>query len=205
MVGHSDPNWPTIGRADHLGFDQGDSAAIPEDCRWPVLRDLQEEKLPRRYSAILETLYRPSGIVGTIFLKAQNEIQDSAKLRRLVGLIESGTWLGLGVDIKGSIYEGCWSRTNQRVTLKKRAMTRADLHDFVACYKSGRRHERAQADRLQRFVRADLIGRDKINFDRFGSGTTRWTTRTSCRSRMRSPPRLSRISKRRSTAFARLR
>jgi hypothetical protein len=33
-------------------------------------------------------LSRRSGIIGTIFLKAQNEIQDPARLRRPVGLIE---------------------------------------------------------------------------------------------------------------------
>src|SRR5690242_2683487 len=45
-------------------------SAIPEDCRWPVMRDLQGEELTRRYSAILDKLSRLSGIVGTIFLKA---------------------------------------------------------------------------------------------------------------------------------------
>ena len=59
-----------------------------------MLRDLQGEELTRRYSAILEKLSRRSAIVGTIFLKAQNEIQDPAKLRRLVGLIDGETWLG---------------------------------------------------------------------------------------------------------------
>ena len=53
-----------------------------------LLRDLQGEELTRRYSAILDKLPRLSGIVGTIFLKAQNEIQDPPKLRRLVGLID---------------------------------------------------------------------------------------------------------------------
>jgi type I restriction enzyme M protein len=43
------------------------SSAIPEDCRWAVLRDLQGEELTRRYSAILVELSRLSGIVGTIF------------------------------------------------------------------------------------------------------------------------------------------
>jgi hypothetical protein len=88
------------------GLIRGEGSSLPEDCRWPVLRDLQGEELTRRYSAILDELSRLSGIVGTIFLKAQNEIQDSAKLRRLVGLIDGETWLGLGVDVKGSIYEG---------------------------------------------------------------------------------------------------
>jgi type I restriction enzyme M protein len=97
------------------GLIKGERSAIPEDCRWPVLRDLQGEELTRRYSAILETLSRRSGIVGTIFLKAQNEIQDPAKLRRLVGLIDGETWLGLGVDVKGSIYEGLLERNAQEV------------------------------------------------------------------------------------------
>ena len=88
------------------GLIRGEGSAIPEDCRWPVLRDLQGEELTRRYSAILDQLSRHSGIVGTTFLKAQNEIRDPAKLRRLVGLIDGETWLGLGVDVKGSIYEG---------------------------------------------------------------------------------------------------
>ncbi len=88
------------------GLIKGEASAILEDCRWPVLRDLQGEELTRRYSGILDKLSRLSGIVGTIFLKAQKEIQDPAKLRRLVGLIDGETWLGLGVDVKGSIYEG---------------------------------------------------------------------------------------------------
>src|SRR5271157_4887132 len=95
------------------GLIKGEASAIPEDCRWPVLRDLQGEELTRRYTAILDKLSRLSGIVGTIFLKAQNEIQDPAKLRRLVGLIDGETWLGLGVDVKGSIYEGLLEKNAQ--------------------------------------------------------------------------------------------
>ena len=48
-------------------------------------------------------------------MKAQNEIQDPAKLRRLAGLIDGETWLGLGVDVKGSIYEGLLERNAQEV------------------------------------------------------------------------------------------
>ena len=33
-------------------------------------------------------------------------------------------------------------RTNQRFTLKERPMVRADLDDFIACYRSGRRSKR---------------------------------------------------------------
>lgn len=58
-------------------------------------------------------------------------------------------------------------RTNQRFTLKERPMTCADLDDFVACYKSGRWHERAETDRFRRFAHAELVARDKINLDIF--------------------------------------
>jgi type I restriction enzyme M protein len=58
-------------------------------------------------------------------------------------------------------------RTNQRFTLKERPMTRADLDDFVACYKSGRRHERVETERFRRFAHAELVARDKINLDIF--------------------------------------
>jgi type I restriction enzyme M protein len=86
-------------------------SAIPEECRWPILRDLQGEELTRRYSAILDQLFAPL----RHRLKAQNEIQDPPKLRRLVGLIDGETWLGLGVDVKGSIYEGLLERNAQEV------------------------------------------------------------------------------------------
>jgi type I restriction enzyme M protein len=63
--------------------------------------------------------------------------------------------------------EGAGADLSARFTLKERPMTRADLVDFVACYKSGRRRERAEADRFRRFAHADLIAHDKINLDIF--------------------------------------
>jgi type I restriction enzyme M protein len=58
-------------------------------------------------------------------------------------------------------------RTNQRFTLIERPMTRTDLDDFVACYRSGRRPERVESERFRRFAHADLIARDKVNPDIF--------------------------------------
>ena len=46
-------------------------------------------------------------------------------------------------------------------------MVRADLDDFVAFYKSGRRHERTATERFRRFGHADLVTRDKVNLDIF--------------------------------------
>src|ERR1700757_3102076 len=47
------------------------------------------------------------GLLGTIFRKAQNKIQDPAKLKRLVSdLIGKELWMTLEVDVKGDAYEG---------------------------------------------------------------------------------------------------
>ena len=46
------------------------------------------------------------GRFGVIFRKAQNRIQDPAKLKRLiVDLIDRENWSAAGVDIKGDAYE----------------------------------------------------------------------------------------------------
>ncbi|MCK6585781.1 MAG: SAM-dependent methyltransferase, partial [Anaerolineales bacterium] len=45
--------------------------------------------------------------------KAQNKIQDPAKLRRLIELIDSETWIGLDIDVKGEIYEGLLEKNAQ--------------------------------------------------------------------------------------------
>jgi len=46
-------------------------------------------------------------MLGVIFRKAQNKIQDPAKLRRLiVDLIDKEQWTSLSADVKGDVYEG---------------------------------------------------------------------------------------------------
>ena len=57
-------------------------------------------------SALLRDLSMRKGLLGQIFAKAQNKIQDPAKLSRLVAMIDETKWTRLGVDVKGDIYEG---------------------------------------------------------------------------------------------------
>jgi type I restriction enzyme M protein len=45
-------------------------------------------------------------MLGVIFRKSQNKIQDPAKLKRLIHLINDETWVGMDIDVKGEIYEG---------------------------------------------------------------------------------------------------
>ena len=93
----------------------GEPSTLPADCRWGAIKDLQGEALATRYAAILAKLSRHDGLIGAIFLKAQNEIQDPAKLRRLVTMIGEETWLGLDLDTKGAIYEGLLERNAAEV------------------------------------------------------------------------------------------
>ncbi|MDE2823118.1 MAG: class I SAM-dependent DNA methyltransferase, partial [Chloroflexota bacterium] len=58
-------------------------------------------------------------------------------------------------------------RTNRHFTLKTKPLTRADLDDFVACYRPGARHEREETERFRRFAYDDLVKRDKASLDIF--------------------------------------
>ncbi len=88
----------------------GEPSALPDECRWQALRTLSGEALERRYKKTLADLSRRDDIVGTLFLKAEGKINDPAKLQRLVSMIDGETWLGLDVDVKGTIYEGLLER-----------------------------------------------------------------------------------------------
>ncbi len=55
-------------------------------------------------------------MLGLIFRKSQNKIQDPAKLRRLVvDLIGNESWLEMTADVKGDAYEGLLERNAQDV------------------------------------------------------------------------------------------
>lgn len=45
-------------------------------------------------------------MLGAIFFKAQNKIQDPAKLSRLIQMIDEQSWVGMDADTKGDLYEG---------------------------------------------------------------------------------------------------
>jgi type I restriction enzyme M protein len=82
-------------------------AIIPEGHDWPSLLKREGDELETHYRHTLEELGRSKGMLGVIFRKAQNKIQDPAKLRRLIGdLIDREEWTSLDADVKGDAYEG---------------------------------------------------------------------------------------------------
>ncbi|MGC9521801.1 MAG: N-6 DNA methylase [Anaerolineae bacterium] len=91
----------------------GKSSAIPEAYSWESLRRLEGTALENHYREVLFQLGQGAGLIPVIFRKAQNRIQDPAKLRRLIMLIDEETWTGLDMDVKGEIYEGLLEKNAQ--------------------------------------------------------------------------------------------
>src|SRR6059036_3606432 len=82
-------------------------SAIPAGYDWPSLMAKDGDALEAHYRHILEELGHKPGMLGIIFRKAQNKVQDPAKLRRLiVDLIDREQWMALDADVKGDAYEG---------------------------------------------------------------------------------------------------
>jgi len=81
-------------------------ARIPKGYDWASLRNKTGEPLEAHYLAIMHQLGNEQGMLGAIFFKAQNKIQDPAKLARLVQMIDAENWISLGADVKGDLYEG---------------------------------------------------------------------------------------------------
>ena len=89
---------------------------IPKGFGWPALLKLDGDNLEVHYRHTLEELGKRPGMLGVIFRKAQNKIQDPAKLRRLIAdLINKEDWSSLDADVKGDAYEGLLQKNAEDV------------------------------------------------------------------------------------------
>ena len=87
-------------------------SVVPAGFDWSALRAKDGDALEVQYRHTLESLGRQPGMLGLIFRKAQNKIQDPAKLRRLIAdLIDREQWLSLDADVKGTRTRGSSRRT----------------------------------------------------------------------------------------------
>ncbi|HEU4973842.1 MAG TPA: class I SAM-dependent DNA methyltransferase [Baekduia sp.] len=85
---------------------------IPAGYDWPSLEGKKGVELETHYTAVLQHLAQEPGLLGLIFRKAQNRIQDPAKLKHLISnLIGKETWSGLDADLAGDFYEDLLERT----------------------------------------------------------------------------------------------
>jgi type I restriction enzyme M protein len=91
-------------------------AIVPEKLNWASLVRLDGDELDVHYRHVLVELGKSPGTLGVIFRKAQNKIQDPAKLKRLVSdLIDKEQWMTLDADVKGDAYEGLLAKNAEDV------------------------------------------------------------------------------------------
>jgi type I restriction enzyme M protein len=87
---------------------------VPVGLGWDSLLARRSVDLHSHYGFILEVLGAQSGMLGIIFRRAKNKIQDPAKLQKLiVDLVDKETWTAIGADVKGEAYEGLLEKTAQ--------------------------------------------------------------------------------------------
>jgi type I restriction enzyme M protein len=96
-----------------IGFQE--ESQVPDEYNWQSLVAKDGEELESHYRTALQELGGEGGLLSVIFSKAQNRIQDPAKLRRLVLMIDDENWSGMDIDVKGEIYEGLLQKNAEDV------------------------------------------------------------------------------------------
>ena len=92
-------------------FEEGSS--IPEGYRWRNLIELDGLDLTEQYEKTLKILREQDNLIGTIFTKAQNEIDKPVYLKKVISMIDEEQWLVMDGDVKGAIYEGILEKNGQ--------------------------------------------------------------------------------------------
>ncbi len=111
---------------------------VPEGLDWQSLLSREGAELEAHYIETLQELGKGDDMLGVVFRKAQNRIQDPAKLQRLIhDLIDGESWMTLDADVKGDAYEGLLERNA------------ADLKSGAGQYFTPRTLIRAMVDVMQ--------------------------------------------------------
>jgi type I restriction enzyme M protein len=79
---------------------------IPQQYNWESLTSKKGGELEAHYNTLLRELGKQKGMLGQIFTKSQNKIQDPSKLYVIIDMINNEQWVMMGADVKGDIYEG---------------------------------------------------------------------------------------------------
>lgn len=88
---------------------------IPVEYDWESLTAKKGAELELHYATLLRELSTQKGILGQIFTKSQNKIQDPAMLAKIIDMIDKEQWLVMGADVKGDIYEKLLEQNAQDV------------------------------------------------------------------------------------------
>ena len=87
---------------------------VPVGYDWPTLLNRSGELLEAQYNNTLAELGSYDDMLGVVFRKARNRIQNPAKLEQLIKeFIDQHEWMSYDADLKGDAYEGLIEKTAQ--------------------------------------------------------------------------------------------
>ena len=87
---------------------------VPVGYDWPTLLNRSGEQLEAQYNKTLSELGSADDMLGVVFRKARNRIQNPAKLEQLIKeFIDQHEWMSYDADLKGDAYEGLIEKTAQ--------------------------------------------------------------------------------------------
>jgi len=106
---------------------------LPQICDWQTLVSNKGGGLMDQYEKVLKTLAEAGGMLEKIFSGAQNKIHDSAKLKKLIALINEEDWTSTGADIKGEIYESLLQKNAENSGAGQYFTPRPIIQAMVEC------------------------------------------------------------------------
>ena len=86
---------------------------LPEGYKWKDLRGLNGIDLVEKYEEILSELSKAEGLIGTIFTKANNKLDEPTKLKKVLDMVSEENWYMMEGDLKGAIYEKILEKNGQ--------------------------------------------------------------------------------------------
>ncbi len=91
----------------------GLNSTVPEGYKWKDLIKENGQALVDKYEEILKELATQDGLIGTIFTKATNKIDQPVMLKKVIDMVNSENWYMMDGDFKGAIYEGILEKNGQ--------------------------------------------------------------------------------------------
>jgi type I restriction enzyme M protein len=97
-------------RSENLGH----PSIVPQEHRWDRLRPLKGEVLSKAYGDALAELGRKGGLLGAIFQKARNTIEDPASFRRSSSSSTTSNGSASASMSKARSMKACWNGTRRK-------------------------------------------------------------------------------------------
>lgn len=102
----------------------GLGSSIPDGYKWKDIVELNGDDLIDKYEEVLKELSKDDGLIGTIFTKASNKINNPVHLAKVFQMVGNENWYMMEGDFKGAIYESILEKNGQI----KKAVPDSTLH-----------------------------------------------------------------------------